>query len=158
MNQGLYNMGMRRFLVHSLGPLGCTPNQLPTGGSAQNCNDRVNQMVMLFNSALRSLIIDLNLHLPSSALSYADVYGMVSDVLINPTSYGNNTILYYSYYFYSILFIPYCYIYMTTICFIITTMPNMDDACRFLSNITRVLWCGEWEGAMELHSWCYTLH
>lgn len=79
-------MGIRRFMVYALGPLGCTPNQLMGG---QNCNDRVNQMVMLFNSALRSLIIDLNIHLPASALSYADVYGMVSDILINPTPYGN---------------------------------------------------------------------
>ncbi|KAL6322805.1 hypothetical protein AAG906_020805 [Vitis piasezkii] len=81
---GLYNMGIRRFMVYALGPLGCTPNQL----TGQNCNDRVNQMVMLFNSALRSLIIDLNLHLPASALSYADAYGMVSDILINPSPYG----------------------------------------------------------------------
>ncbi|KAK6918601.1 GDSL lipase/esterase [Dillenia turbinata] len=80
----LYNTGVRRFVVYSLGPIGCTPNQLV----GQNCNDRVNQMVVLFNSALRSLIIDLNLHFPGANLAYGDVYGIVSDVLINPTPYG----------------------------------------------------------------------
>ncbi|KAF8380509.1 hypothetical protein HHK36_027996 [Tetracentron sinense] len=80
----LYNMGARRFVVYSLGPIGCTPNQLV----GQSCAERVNQMVVLFNSALRSLIIDLNLHLPGARLSYVDVYGILTDILINPSTYG----------------------------------------------------------------------
>lgn len=77
-------MGARRFVVYGVGPIGCTPNQL----AGQNCADRVNQMVVLFNSALRSLIIDLNLHLTGAYLAYVDVYGMLTDVLTNPISYG----------------------------------------------------------------------
>lgn len=80
----LYNMGARRFVVYGVGPIGCTPNQL----AGQNCADRVNQMVVLFNSALRSLIIDLNLHLTGANLAYVDVYGILTDVLTNPISYG----------------------------------------------------------------------
>lgn len=77
-------MGARRFVVYGVGPIGCTPNQL----AGQNCADRVNQMVVLFNSALRSLIIDLNLHLTGANLAYVDVYGILTDVLTNPISYG----------------------------------------------------------------------
>ncbi|XP_010258913.1 PREDICTED: GDSL esterase/lipase At1g71250-like [Nelumbo nucifera] len=80
----LYNMGARKFVVYSLGPIGCTPNQLV----GQSCADKVNQMVLLFNSALRSLIIDLNLHLPGVDFAYADAYGIITDILVSPNSYG----------------------------------------------------------------------
>ncbi|XP_058086431.1 GDSL esterase/lipase At1g71250-like [Magnolia sinica] len=80
----LYNMGARKFVVYSVGPIGCTPVQL----SGQSCTEKVNQMVVLFNSALRSFLIDANMHMPGTNFVYVDAYGIVTDVLINPNIYG----------------------------------------------------------------------
>ncbi|XP_020519608.1 GDSL esterase/lipase At1g71250 [Amborella trichopoda] len=83
----LFYMGARKLVVSSVGPLGCTPSQVHSSGGAQ-CVERVNEMVVLFNSALRTLLINLNSRLPSANFVFVDVFGIMSDILINPYLYG----------------------------------------------------------------------
>ncbi|KAK3419414.1 hypothetical protein EUGRSUZ_H05057 [Eucalyptus grandis] len=59
--EALHDLGLRKFLITGIGPLGCMPNQLATGADASGkCISSVNNMVGLFNVRLRSLVDQLN--------------------------------------------------------------------------------------------------
>ncbi|KAG0487001.1 hypothetical protein HPP92_009096 [Vanilla planifolia] len=85
--QGLYNLGARRFMVANVGVLGCIPSVL-----AQNfinhCSADVNNLVLIFNGKLRTLLHNLDSNLPGSKFVHIDINGMFNDILENPESYG----------------------------------------------------------------------
>lgn len=87
----LYEMGARKFAVANVGPVGCTPLEralnpsYTTGGS---CISFIDNAVILFNKKLKSLLKDLNSNLVGSKLLYADVYSILSHLIINYQSYG----------------------------------------------------------------------
>ncbi|XP_060175436.1 GDSL esterase/lipase At1g71250 isoform X2 [Lycium barbarum] len=57
----LYSVGLRKFLLAGIGPLGCIPNQLATGQAPPGrCVDYVNQILGSFNEGLRSLVTLMN--------------------------------------------------------------------------------------------------
>ncbi|XP_022137167.1 GDSL esterase/lipase At1g71250 [Momordica charantia] len=85
----LQSMGLRKFVVAGVGPLGCIPNQRATGlGLPGRCVDNVNQMLGDFNEGLRSLVVQLNTQNPDSTFVYTNVYGIFGDILNNPDTYG----------------------------------------------------------------------
>ncbi|KAF3321709.1 GDSL esterase/lipase [Carex littledalei] len=74
----ILSLGIRKFLLAGVGPLGCIPNQRASStGPTDQCVDQVNQMVGYFNRGLRSLVKQLNTDNPGS-------------VYPNPTKYGRN--------------------------------------------------------------------
>ncbi|KAL8472292.1 hypothetical protein ACS0TY_028866 [Phlomoides rotata] len=83
----LYEVGARKMVFHGLGPLGCIPSQR-TKSSRGQCLGQVNEWVQQFNSKVDKLIINLNSHLPSAHLTFADTYQSVSDLINNPSAYG----------------------------------------------------------------------
>ncbi|PIN09776.1 Triacylglycerol lipase [Handroanthus impetiginosus] len=83
----LYQLGARKMVFHGLGPLGCIPSQR-VKSSRRQCLSQVNQWVQQFNSKVNKLIANLNAHLPSSQLIFADTYQEVLDLIENPTAYG----------------------------------------------------------------------
>ncbi|MFS7983712.1 putative triacylglycerol lipase [Helianthus anomalus] len=88
--QALYSLGLRKFFLAGVGPIGCTPNQLATGrGVPGRCVDSVNQMVGPFNEGLRSLVGQFNggSH-PGAMFVYGNTYGTFGDILNNPARYG----------------------------------------------------------------------
>ncbi|KAJ8530962.1 hypothetical protein K7X08_025693 [Anisodus acutangulus] len=87
----LYSVGLRKFLVAGIGPLGCIPNQLATGQAPPGrCVDYVNQILGSFNEGLRSLVTLMNngSH-PGAVFVYGNTYAVIGDILNNPARYGN---------------------------------------------------------------------
>lgn len=83
----LYQLGARKMVFHGLGPLGCIPSQRLKSSRGQ-CLNQVNLWVQQFNSRVEKLIANLNSHLPSSQMTFADTYQAVLDLINNPSSYG----------------------------------------------------------------------
>ncbi|KAL5843147.1 hypothetical protein ACOSQ4_009105 [Xanthoceras sorbifolium] len=84
----LYSVGLRKFFVAGIGPLGCIPNQrssrlVPPG----RCADSVNQMLGTFNEGLRSLVDQLNQR-PGAFYVYGNSYSAAGDILNNPATFG----------------------------------------------------------------------
>lgn len=89
--QALYSVGLRKFLLAGVGPLGCIPNQLATGQAPPGrCVDYVNQILGSFNEGLKSLVHIMNngSH-PGAIFVYGNTYAAIGDILNNPARYGN---------------------------------------------------------------------
>ncbi|XP_077251459.1 GDSL esterase/lipase At1g71250-like [Tasmannia lanceolata] len=85
----LFSVGLRKFVLAGVGPLGCIPNQLARGlAPPGQCVDYVNQIVGLFNVGLRSLVDKLNHNHPGAMFVYGNTYGVFGDILNNPSAYG----------------------------------------------------------------------
>ncbi|GMH31408.1 hypothetical protein Nepgr_033251 [Nepenthes gracilis] len=85
----LHAVGMRKFFLAGVGPLGCIPNQRATGQApAGRCVDSVNQMLGSFNQGLRSMVAQLNANHPGAVFVWGNTYGAVGDILNNPAAYG----------------------------------------------------------------------
>lgn len=87
--QALHSIGLRKFFLAGLGPLGCIPNQLamnpiPPG----QCVSIVNEIIGPFNVGLKSLVDQLNANHPAAIFVYANAYGLVGDMLNKPSTYG----------------------------------------------------------------------
>ncbi|KAI3932788.1 hypothetical protein MKW92_036233 [Papaver armeniacum] len=87
----LYGMDARKIVVANVGPVGCIPferatnHQVTTGGS---CKESMNNATILFNTKLKSLVMELNSNLVESKFVYADVYNIFSRLVDNYQSYG----------------------------------------------------------------------
>uniref|UniRef100_A0A0E0JTV4 GDSL esterase/lipase n=1 Tax=Oryza punctata TaxID=4537 RepID=A0A0E0JTV4_ORYPU len=85
----LYSVGLRKFLLAGVGPLGCLPSLRASGlGPRGQCVDQVNQMVGFFNQGLRSLVDQLNSDHPDAMFIYGNTYDAVHDMINNPHKYG----------------------------------------------------------------------
>ncbi|KAL3737038.1 hypothetical protein ACJRO7_025890 [Eucalyptus globulus] len=85
----LNSLGLRKFFLAGIAPLGCIPNQRASGRSPlDRCVDSVNQMLGTFNEGLRSLVQQLNSNHPGSIFLYGNTYGAMGDILNNPAAYG----------------------------------------------------------------------
>lgn len=86
--QALYSVGLRKFFLGGIGPLGCIPNQRATGRAPPGrCVDLVNQMVGLYNNNLRSMVEQLNKNHPDAIFVYGNTYTVFGDILNNPAAY-----------------------------------------------------------------------
>ncbi|XP_004290271.1 PREDICTED: GDSL esterase/lipase At1g71250 [Fragaria vesca subsp. vesca] len=85
----LHSLGLRKFMLVGIGPLGCIPNQRASGRAQPGrCVDNVNQILGSFNQGLRSLATQLNSNHPGAIFVYGNAYGAFGDILNNPLSYG----------------------------------------------------------------------
>ncbi|GMN56485.1 hypothetical protein TIFTF001_025590 [Ficus carica] len=87
----LHSLGLRKFLLAGIGPLGCIPNQRATAMAPPGrCVDYVNNMLGSFNEGLKSLVESLNRnHTGTGAIFlYGNTYGAFGDMLNNPAAYG----------------------------------------------------------------------
>ncbi|GAB2271634.1 hypothetical protein Dimus_006464 [Dionaea muscipula] len=83
----LHSLGLRKFFLAGIGPLGCIPNQRATGvAPAGRCVDYVNQMLGTFNEGLRSLVTQLNENHPGRYLCTGTATGQwVTSSTTQPT-------------------------------------------------------------------------
>ncbi|KAL5541991.1 hypothetical protein UlMin_009701 [Ulmus minor] len=85
----LYYLGARKIIVVNVGPIGCIPYVRDTNPNAgEDCVELPNQLAQLFNTKLRSLVVELSNTLVESNLVYADTYYIVQDIINNYKSYG----------------------------------------------------------------------
>lgn len=92
--QTLRSLGLRKFLLGGIGPLGCIPNQLATGAAPSGeCVAHTNDVAAIFNSRLQSLVNDLNAKYNNNdnrtIFSYGNTFGAFVDLLKNANTYGN---------------------------------------------------------------------
>lgn len=88
--QALYSVGIRKFFLAGIGPIGCIPYLRASGQApADRCVDSVNNMMGTFNQGLRSIVDQLNQR-PGAIAVYGNTYGAVGDILNNPGTYGND--------------------------------------------------------------------
>ncbi|KAF8404301.1 hypothetical protein HHK36_009184 [Tetracentron sinense] len=87
----LYNLGARKFVLSSVGLLGCIPSILAQSVNSR-CSDAVNQLILPFNNKMKTMINNLNGNLPGAKFIYIDVYRMFQDILNNPRAYGFSVI------------------------------------------------------------------
>ncbi|KAH6756016.1 GDSL-like Lipase/Acylhydrolase superfamily protein [Perilla frutescens var. hirtella] len=87
----LHSLGLRKFLLGGIGPLGCIPNQLATGVAPPGkCVASSNDAVCIFNKKLKSLVDDLNTkyYNNGSVFAYGNTFGVFTDILNNAKTYG----------------------------------------------------------------------
>jgi hypothetical protein len=79
--RALYELGARNFVVSSVGPLGCIPEQLASANSNGISVNSVNDLVEDFNGGLRELIGYLNENLSGATfVSQSSSYSTVMDI------------------------------------------------------------------------------
>ncbi|KAI3890446.1 hypothetical protein MKW92_028237 [Papaver armeniacum] len=83
----LYNLGARRFIISGVGSLGCIPSILAQG-DGEGCSDSVNQLIIQFNTNVKTMMNRLNANLPGARFIYLDIYKMFQNILTNPRAYG----------------------------------------------------------------------
>ncbi|GMH07660.1 hypothetical protein Nepgr_009500 [Nepenthes gracilis] len=85
----LYSLGLRKFFLAGIGPLGCIPNQRASGAAPPGkCVSLVNDMVVMFNSRLRSLVDQLNSNHSDAVFLFGNSYDACMDILNNAAHYG----------------------------------------------------------------------
>ncbi|KAL7104669.1 hypothetical protein ACP275_08G260500 [Erythranthe tilingii] len=86
----IHSLGLRKFFIAGIGPLGCIPNQLASGAPGPGkCVDYTNLVVTMFNERLQSLVDELNnKYNNESIFAYGNSYGAVVDILNNARAYG----------------------------------------------------------------------
>ncbi|RDX69215.1 GDSL esterase/lipase, partial [Mucuna pruriens] len=84
----LHGLGLRKFLLGGLAPLGCIPSQLSTGlAPPGECRSYVNDIVDMFNVLLRSLVDQLNANHHGSIFVYGNTYRIFSELIHNAKAY-----------------------------------------------------------------------
>uniref|UniRef100_A0A0E0DRH6 GDSL esterase/lipase n=1 Tax=Oryza meridionalis TaxID=40149 RepID=A0A0E0DRH6_9ORYZ len=86
-SERLYNLGARRFVIAGVGSMACIPN-MRARNPANMCSPDVDDLIIPFNSKVKSMVNTLNVNLPRAKFIFVDTYAMISEVLRNPWSYG----------------------------------------------------------------------
>lgn len=93
MCQALVNLGARKLVISNVGPLGCIPYRMAVSSTTKGqCVQSDNSLVMSFNSALKSLVDELNGKYPNAKFILANSFNVVSQIISNPGGFGNTTI------------------------------------------------------------------
>ena len=87
--QNLYTANVRKVVVMGLAPLGCAPYYLWMYGSKHGrCIEKINDMIMEFNYAMRYMVDELNQELMDSNIIFCDAFEASMDIIKNHDHYG----------------------------------------------------------------------
>ncbi|KAH9326027.1 hypothetical protein KI387_006205 [Taxus chinensis] len=89
--QKLYELGARKIMVMSVGPLGCAPSQRASRSANGECHAGLQKSAADFNSLLKSTLDELNSHFAIPVYTYANSYAMNVDMMTFPEAYGFKT-------------------------------------------------------------------
>ncbi|KAI3918149.1 hypothetical protein MKX01_041469 [Papaver californicum] len=90
----IYGLGGRYFWIHNTGPVGCLAYMLHslqiTAGQIDEvgCVKPINDIAQYFNRRLNEIIVKLRKKLPSSAITYVDVYKVKYLLISEAKKYG----------------------------------------------------------------------
>lgn len=86
---GAYDLGARKMEFTGLAPFGCIPSARTLNhDDPGECNEEYNQVAVRFNAELQRAVRRLNGDLAGARVVYAETYSVVSDIVANPSSYG----------------------------------------------------------------------
>lgn len=86
--QTAYGLGMRKFIISNMGPIGCAPSVLSSESQAGECVQEANNYAINFNAALKPMLRSLQAELPNSVFLYANAFDVVKALVDNPLQYG----------------------------------------------------------------------
>lgn len=87
--QRIYNLGARRLVLGGVGAIGCSPSQRSQKSKTGACVDVENDLAFNLNAAIKVLLQDLSpASLPGLKYALCNTYGLISNYIHNPTSYG----------------------------------------------------------------------
>ncbi|KAI3939850.1 hypothetical protein MKW98_029626 [Papaver atlanticum] len=92
--KGIYGLGGRYFWIHNTGPVGCLAYMLDslqiTAGQIDKigCVKPINDIAQYFNRRLNETVVRLRKELPSSAITYVDVYKVKYLLISKAKKYG----------------------------------------------------------------------
>ena len=89
--QTAYSLGMRKFTISNIGPIGCAPSVLSTKSKNGECVDEVNNYAIGFNAAMKAMLESLQPQLPGATLVYINAFDVVKAIIDNPTKYGTSS-------------------------------------------------------------------
>lgn len=93
--QRLYNLGARKIVVFEVGAIGCIPYvRRKYEHKGQVCVEDKNQLVSHYNKLLPPLLQNLTSSLEGSTFVNALVESLGRDAIINPSKYGNKSLIY----------------------------------------------------------------
>ncbi|XP_051126358.1 GDSL esterase/lipase At5g08460-like [Andrographis paniculata] len=85
----LESLGLKKFVLGGIGPLGCIPNQLARNEVQGECVVSTNNAVAMFNHDLKSLVDKLNNNNNNGSIfAYGNIYGAFMDILNNGSTNG----------------------------------------------------------------------
>ncbi|KAK6150664.1 hypothetical protein DH2020_015596 [Rehmannia glutinosa] len=85
----LQNLGLRKFFLAEVAPIGCIPAvMLKSRAPPGECDDSSNNLVQMFNSRLKSLVYRLNSDNPGSVFTLGASFQMFIDLRDNADAYG----------------------------------------------------------------------
>ncbi|KAI3846464.1 hypothetical protein MKW92_034519 [Papaver armeniacum] len=90
----IYGLGGRYFWIHNTGPVGCLAYMLDslliTAGQIDKigCVKPINDIAQYFNRRLNETVVKLRKELPSSAITYVDVYKVKYSLISKAKKYG----------------------------------------------------------------------
>ncbi|XP_075493636.1 GDSL esterase/lipase 7-like [Primulina tabacum] len=86
--QRLYKLGARKVVMFELGPLGCIPHIIRQYKHSGPCVEKLNQMAIMFNLQLASLLQNLTSTLQGSSFILGQGHRLGYDAILNPSQYG----------------------------------------------------------------------
>ncbi|RLN09772.1 hypothetical protein C2845_PM11G17320 [Panicum miliaceum] len=84
----LHGMGVRKFGIINVAPIGCAPFVQKNPARNGGCDDDMNRLAGEFNTALGSLLFDLGSKLHHFRYTLADFYGFSNATFANPSASG----------------------------------------------------------------------
>ncbi|KAI3911344.1 hypothetical protein MKW98_010231 [Papaver atlanticum] len=86
----LYEFGARKLVIQNVPPIGCLPfeREVNKRWNGDSCVAPINDAAMMFNTELKSLVLELNSSLVGSQFLYVDIYYIAWDLINNYQSYG----------------------------------------------------------------------
>nr|GMC86522.1 GDSL esterase/lipase 1-like [Ipomoea batatas] len=88
--QEIYKEGGRKFVILSVGAIGCVPSARAANFQTGNteCVEILQTLAKLHNEALQKMLNNLATNLPGFKYSYFDYFQSSIDIISNPSSYG----------------------------------------------------------------------
>ncbi|KAM7278001.1 hypothetical protein ACFE04_005135 [Oxalis oulophora] len=83
----LYGTGARKFSIAGLPPIGCSPAER-LKNETEGCYEAINQVCVMYNSGLKSMLEELITELPDMFYSYFETYDTLQNIIQKPASKG----------------------------------------------------------------------